>query len=92
MKLLPHLLAACCLLPAMALGDSEPTAAVISPEDKVIVDALADYGVDLLGLVDPSEFPQLEKRSLSFPAVIAVRTHVFCSLTTAKFERREIFY
>ncbi|PGH28553.1 hypothetical protein GX50_08705 [[Emmonsia] crescens] len=83
----------------MALGDSEPTAAVISPEDKVIVDALADYGVDLLGLVDPSEFPQLEKRSLSFPAVIACRLvsvlfphQVFLRDTTQYTQWRGLFW
>ncbi|KLJ09266.1 hypothetical protein EMPG_15292 [Blastomyces silverae] len=57
----------------MALGDSEPSAAVISPEDKVIIDALADYGVDVLGLVDPSELAPSTKRSLSIPAKITCR-------------------
>ncbi|EQL32979.1 hypothetical protein, variant 2 [Blastomyces dermatitidis ATCC 26199] len=70
MKLLLQLLAACCIFVSMALGDSEPSAAVISPEDKVIIDALADYGVDVLGLVDPSELAQSTKRSLSIPAEI----------------------
>ncbi|OAX82988.1 hypothetical protein ACJ72_02668 [Emergomyces africanus] len=57
----------------MALGDSEPTAAVVSPEDKHVVDTLAGYGVDVLELVDTAELEQPTTRALSSPVTITCR-------------------
>ncbi|QSS60388.1 FAD binding domain-containing protein, partial [Histoplasma capsulatum] len=53
----------------MTLGDSEPTAAVILPEHKAIVDVLAGYGVDVFELVDPSELAQSTSTSFFVPAI-----------------------
>ncbi|OJD19056.1 hypothetical protein AJ78_00928 [Emergomyces pasteurianus Ep9510] len=73
MKLLPQFLTACCLFAVMVLGDSEPTAAVILPENKNIVSALAGYGVDVQELVDTLELGQPTKRALPFPVTITCR-------------------
>ncbi|KAL1955951.1 hypothetical protein VTO42DRAFT_7936 [Malbranchea cinnamomea] len=73
MKLLPRILVAFYVFAAMALGHSKPDAGELSPEDQAIVDTLADYGVDILQHIDPSELPHSAKRFLPSPSVLACR-------------------